>query len=240
MNLEDKTLFESWTNDDRRNITLRDMLQMQSGLAFQEEYAELSDATKMLFMSEDASVIPRIQFSEHEPGTHWSYSSGTTNLLSKLVMNKIGNKEEYLRFPYDSLFNKIGMNSAVLETDESGLYTGSSFCYATPRDWAKFGLLYLNNGNWYGDQVVEESWVDFVQDPASNSDGEYGGQFWLNYNHSTYPDAPADLYSCNGFQGQFVFIIPSRDLVIVRMGLAERPAFDPNKFLKGILRAFES
>ncbi len=240
LNLEDKTLFESWTNDDRRNITLRDMLQMQSGLAFQEEYAELSDATKMLFMSEDASVIPRIQFSEHEPGTHWSYSSGTTNLLSKLVMNKIGNKEEYLRFPYDSLFNKIGMNSAVLETDESGLYTGSSFCYATPRDWAKFGLLYLNNGNWYGDQVVEESWVDFVQDPASNSDGEYGGQFWLNYNHSTYPDAPADLYSCNGFQGQFVFIIPSRDLVIVRMGLAERPAFDPNKFLKGILRAFES
>lgn len=238
--LKETNLFESWANDDRSQISLKDMLQMQSGLAFQEEYAELSDATKMLFMSEDVSVIPRIQFPSYKPGEHWSYSSGTSNLLSKLIQNKIGNQEEYLRFPYDTLFNRIGMNSAVLETDESGVFIGSSFMYATPRDWAKFGLLYLNNGNWYGDQIIDEEWVEFVQTPAADGGGIYGGHFWLNHEHSAYDDVPDDLYSCNGFQGQYVFIIPSKDLVVVRMGLAEDPIFDINDFLKGILKSIDS
>ncbi len=234
LNLRDQGLFDSWT-DERSKISLKDMMQMQSGLAFEEVYDELSDATKMLYTSEDASIIPRIQFLEHEPGTHWSYSSGTTNLLSKLILDKVGNKEEYLRFPYDTLFNRIGMNSAVMETDESGLYTGSSYCYATPRDWGKLGLLYLNDGNWYGDQIIDKSWVDFVRTPASDGKGIYGGQFWLNAEHSAYPDVPDDMYSCNGFQGQYVFIFPSHDLVVVRMGLAEHPVFDINEFLKSIL-----
>ena len=237
--LKDNNLFESWANDNRSQISLKDMLQMQSGLAFQEEYAEMSDATKMLFMSEDVSVIPRIQFPIHKPGEHWSYSSGTSNLLSKLIQNKIGNQEEYLRFPYDTLFNRIGMNSAVMETDESGVFIGSSYMYATPRDWAKFGLLYLNKGNWYGDQIIDEEWVAFVQTPAAKSDGKYGGHFWLNHDHSAYEDVPADLYSCNGFQGQFVFIIPSKDLVVVRMGLAGHPIFNINDFLKGILKSID-
>ncbi len=238
--LKDTNLFESWTNDDRSQISLKDMLQMQSGLAFQEEYAELSDATKMLFMSEDVSVIPRIQSSSHKPGEHWAYSSGTSNLLSKLIQNKIGDREDYLRFPYDTLFNRIGMHSAVMETDESGVFIGSSFMYATPRDWAKFGLLYLNNGNWYGDQIIDEEWVEFARTPAKDGGGIYGGHFWLNHDKSAYDDVPADLYSCNGFQGQYVFIIPSRDLVVVRMGLAEDPIFNINDFLKGILRSIDS
>ena len=238
--LKDTNLFESWTNDDRSQISLKDMLQMQSGLAFQEEYAELSDATKMLFMSEDVSVIPRIQSSSHKPGEHWAYSSGTSNLLSKLIQNKIGDREDYLRFPYDTLFNRIGMHSAVMETDESGVFIGSSFMYATPRDWAKFGLLYLNNGNWYGDQIIDEEWVEFARTPAKDGGGIYGGHFWLNHDKSAYDDVPVDLYSCNGFQGQYVFIIPSRDLVVVRMGLAEDPIFNINDFLKGILRSIDS
>lgn len=238
LSLEDKQIFPEWT-DDRKEISLKDLMQMQSGLDFSEDYASVSDATTMLFQSEDVTVVPKSDPLAYDPGTHWSYSSGTTNLLAGLVQNKINHHETYLKFPYERIFNKLGMNSAVLETDESGHYIGSSFLYATPRDWAKFGLLYLHQGNWYGDQIVDTSFVDFVQQPAVNSKGVYGGQFWLNYNHSTYADAPADLYSCSGFQGQFVYIIPSYDLVIVRMGLANDPIFDRNKFLKEIISAID-
>ena len=238
MSLSDQNLFDHWT-DDRKEITLQDMLQMQSGLSFSEIYNGLSDATRMLFMSEDVSQIPGQNLLIHSPGTHWAYSSGTTNLLARLIRNELGNDEEYWQMPYDSLFSRIGMTSAIIETDESGNFIGSSYCYATPRDWAKFGLLYLNQGNWYGDQLVDSSWVDFVRQPASNSNGIYGGQFWLNVNHSSYPDAPEDLFSCNGFEGQYIFIMPSHDLIIVRMGLAEWPSFDANKLIKEVMASIQ-
>ena len=232
--LEEKNLFEEW-NDERADIALKDLLQMQSGLAFNEDYGSISDATEMLFTVSDITSIPKSQKSIHAAGTHWSYSSGTTNLLSGFIRDRMPSHDAYLQLPYDSLFHRIGMTSAVLETDEAGTFIGSSYCYATPRDWAKFGLLYLHEGNWYGDQVVDTSWVDFVKIPASDSKGIYGGQFWLNVDHAQFKDAPEDLFSCNGFQGQFVFIIPSLDLVVVRMGLAEWPQFDPNKMLREII-----
>lgn len=234
LTLSDNQLFSEW-KDDRKDITLKDMLQMQSGLAFEEEYETVGDATNMLFNSEDVSRIPKANKLIHPPGSYWSYSSGTTNLLSDFIRTKIGDQNAYLRFPYDSLFYRMGMNSAVMETDESGRYIGSSYCYATPRDWAKLGLLYLNQGNWFGDQIIDSSWVDFVRTPASASKGIYGGHFWLNAGHSAYPDIPEDLFSCNGFQGQYVFIIPAYDLVVVRMGLTDQPTIDLNKFLKEIL-----
>lgn len=236
LSLEDTALFPQWT-DDRKNISLKDLLQMQSGLEFAEEYGQISDATRMLYKSDQVAEIPLNKPLIHSPGTHWNYSSGTTNLLSRLVKEKLG-EEAYLRLPYDSIFNRIGMSSAVMETDESGLYVGSSYCYATPRDWAKFGMLYLNQGNWYGEQIIDSSWVDFVRTPASDSKGIYGGQFWLNVNHSQYKDAPEEVYSCNGFQGQRVYIVPSHDLVVVRMGLEEPPVFDMNKLIKEVLACF--
>jgi len=145
LSLEDDHLFEEWT-DERSNIKLSDLLQMQSGLAFGEDYATISDATNMLYQSEDISEIPISQPLIHEPGAHWSYSSGTTNLLSELIRRTLGDNDAYLRFPYERIFNKLGMNSTVLETDESGRYIGSSYMYATPRDWARFGQLYQNHG----------------------------------------------------------------------------------------------
>ncbi len=237
MALDDTGLFEEW-QDERAQISLKDLLQMQSGLAFNEDYASISDATRMLFKTEDITEIPRTNRLENSPGANWSYSSGTTNLLCRLIRDQIG-ENHYLSFPYDSLFNRIGMTSAVMETDESGNYIGSSYCYATPRDWAKLGLLYLNNGNWFGDQVIDTSWVDFIRQPASNSNGIYGGQFWLNVGKSQFKDAPEDLSSCNGFQGQHVFILPSHDLVIVRMGLAEWPDFDANQLIRNVLGSID-
>ena len=234
--LDSDHLFPEW-DDKRKHIKLRDLLNMQSGLGFGEEYASLSDATRMLYISDDVSHIPLSSSPKYKPGTHWYYSSGTSNILSALLRNYSTSQEAYLNMPYERLFNPLGMNSAVLESDESGHYIGSSYMYATPRDWARFGLLYLNQGNWYGEQLIDSTWIDFVDNPVPDSKGIYGGHFWLNASNSAYPDVPSDLYSCNGFQGQYVFIIPSYDAVIVRMGLTEGALFDINGFLSGILQA---
>ena len=236
--LDTDHLFPDW-DDERKNIKLRHLLNMQSGLDFSEEYAALSDATRMLYISDNVSTIPLGSTIKDEPGTHWYYSSGTSNILSALLRKHSASQEEYLNMPYERLFNPLGMTSAVLESDESGHFIGSSYMYATPRDWARFGLLYLNQGNWYGEQLIDSSWVDFVDEPVADSKGIYGGHFWLNHDNAAYPDVPSDVYSCNGFQGQYVFIIPSYDAVVVRMGLTEGEKFDINGFLSGILSALE-
>jgi len=130
------------------------------------------------------------------------------------------------------------MHSAIIETDMAGNFVGSSYGWANTRDWAKFGLLYLHNGNWNGEQILDQQWVKYVSTPTNGSDGKYGAHFWLNAG-GRYPDAPKDLFSCNGYQGQWVFIIPSKELVIVRTGLTEDPEFDVNGFLKDILNSIE-
>ncbi len=238
LSLDQKQLFEHWT-DERKEITLNDMLQMQSGLAFDEVYTKKADATKMLFMSENVVESVNHLPLAYDVGSKWAYSSGTSNILSGLIRNQFDNHQDYLKFPHERLFQPIGMNSMVMEIDESGNYIGSSYAYATPRDWAKFGLLYLNEGNWYGEQIIDSSWVAFSQEVAEHSEGIYGGHFWQNKNHSAYKDVPADLYSCNGFQGQRIYIIPSKDVVIVRMGLHKGEYFDQNAFIRDVLKALE-
>ncbi len=238
LSLTDDHLIDYWT-DNRSAITLKDLLQMQSGLSFEENYTTVSDATEMLYKSEDivnrAARLPLV----HPIGSHWSYSSGTSNIVSGILRNQFDRHEDYLRFPHDQLFDPLGMHSAVMEIDESGNYIGSSYCYATPSDWAKFGLLYLNEGNWNGQQIIDTSWVNFSQTAASNSEGRYGGHFWLNKDHVRFKDVPADLYSANGYQGQFVYIIPSKDLVVVRMGLNSGEAYDANVFLQSVISAVD-
>ncbi|MFK7904218.1 MAG: serine hydrolase domain-containing protein [Chitinophagales bacterium] len=236
MNLEQDHLFAHWT-DERSAITLNDMLQMQSGLDFKENYTTKSDATEMLFMSENAVEVASRPLLEVAPGTKWYYSSATSNALMGLVRKQFENHDDYLKFPHERLFQKIGMHSMVLEIDESGNYIGSSFGYATPRDWAKFGLLYLNEGNWYGEQIVDTSWVEFSRQVAEQSKGLYGGHFWHNHDHAKFKDVPTDLFYCSGFQGQYVYIFPSNDLVVVRMGLNEGEGYDANGFLKGVIEA---
>ncbi|MFH6945460.1 serine hydrolase domain-containing protein [Flavobacterium sp. FlaQc-50] len=223
-----------WKNDDRKNITVNDLLHMNSGLEWEENYSTICDATKMLFQSEDMGKVQMDKPAQFKPNTHWYYSSGTTNLLSKILKHQFKSQQEYLDFWYSAVIDKIGMNSMVVEQDMSGTFVGSSYGWATPRDWSKFGLLYLHKGNWNGEQVLDESWVKYTVTPTNTSDGKYGAQFWLNAG-GKFPAAPKDMFYCNGYQGQTVAIIPSLDLVIVRMGLKEDPAFDFNGFLKGII-----
>lgn len=226
-----------WQNDDRKIITTNDLLHMNSGLAWEENYSTICDATKMLFQAENMGKVQLEKEASFKPNTHWNYSSGTTNLLSFILRNQFNTHQEYLDFWYSALIDKIGMNSMVLETDMAGNYVGSSYGWATTRDWAKFGLLYLHEGNWSGEQLFSKNWAKYVATPTKGSNGDYGGHFWLNAG-GRYSDAPKDLYSANGFQGQKVFIIPSLDLVIVRMGLTEDAKFDVNEMLKGIIGSF--
>ncbi|WP_456460625.1 serine hydrolase domain-containing protein [Lutibacter sp.] len=231
-------LFAAWENDERSKITLNDLLHMNSGLAWDEDYNNISDVTKMLFLDIDMSKTQMNKPLVGAPDNSWNYSSGTTNLLSGFIRNQFKTHQEYLDFWYSALIDKIGMHSMVLETDLAGNYVGSSYGWATPRDWAKFGLLYLHNGNWNGEQLLNESWVNYTATPTNGSNGQYGAHFWLNAG-GVYPNAPTDLFSCNGYQGQRVFIIPSKELVVVRMGLTEGEAFNFNSFLREVITSIK-
>lgn len=222
----------AWKNDQRRKITINDLLHMNSGLEWEEDYSKISDVTKMLFQAEDMSQSQIEKPAAFKPNTHWNYSSGTTNLLSGILRQQFKTHQEYLDFWYSSLLDKIGMTSAIVETDMAGNFVGSSYGWATTRDWTKFGLLYLHKGNWNGEQLFDESWAKYVATPTNTSNGSYGAQFWLNAG-GHFPDVPRDMFYCSGYQGQMVAIFPSHDLVIVRMGLSED--FDFNGLLRDIV-----
>jgi hypothetical protein len=225
---------DEWTNDERSKITIANLLNMNSGLEWEEDYTKISDVTKMLFLDADMSQSQLIKPAQFKPNSHWNYSSGTTNMLSGILRKQFKTHQEYLDFWYSALIDKIGMNSMLVETDMAGNYVGSSYSWATTRDWSKFGLLYLHKGNWNGERILDESWVKFAATPTNTSNGKYGAHFWLNAG-GKFPDVPRDMFYCSGYQGQMVAIFPSQDLVIVRMGLKEDPEFDFNGLLSGVV-----
>jgi len=216
-----------WTREAARAaISWNDLLQMQSGLAFSEVYDDpASDASQMLFRARDAGGVAAKKPLLHPPGTHWSYSSGTTNLLQRTLRETLeGNDAGYHAFARDHLFEPLGMASAVLEPDASGAFIASSFMYATARDWAKLGLLYLDDGVLDGERLLPEGWSAYVAAPAPASNGFYGAQFWLNHpgtdgREKYMPGVPDEAYLMAGHEGQYVLIVPDKRLVIVRTGL---------------------
>lgn len=237
IDVQSKAPIAEWQNDERKEITIHNLLQMNSGLEWEEEYASISDATKMLFLSRDMTKPQIDKPLVGKPNASWNYSSGTTNLLSGILRQQFKTHQEYLDFWYSELIDKIGMNSMLIEADLEGNYVGSSYAWATPRDWAKFGLLYLHNGNWNGTEIFTKEWVTYATTPTPTSDGVYGAQIWLNQG-AKYPDVPKSMYFFSGFQGQNVFIFPDHDLVVVRMGLTKNA--DVNVFLKDVLASIHN
>ena len=235
IDVNDKAPIESWQNDDRKNITIHNLLQMNSGLEWDENYEEISDATKMLFLERDMTKMQEEKSLIGKTNASWNYSSGTSNLLSGIVRSKFNSHQEYLDFWYTDLIDKIGMNSMTLETDLAGNYVASSYAWATPRDWGKFGLLYLHQGNWNGSQLFAKDWVNYVVQPTPTSNKSYGAQFWLNAN-GRLNDVPKNMYFADGYQGQRVYILPDQELVVVRMGLS---SMDENSFLSGIINSIK-
>ena len=225
-----------WANDDRKNITIENILHMSSGLDWFENYFTISDATIMLMQSDDmfSSVIS--SEAAHDPGSYWNYSSGDANLISGLIRKTIGNDLDYHAYVYSHLFHRIGMLNTVVETDANGLFVASSFSYGSTRDWARFGLLFLNNGIFEGDTVLSTEWVEYMRTAAPASDGNYAATFWLKEPDvvNELKDVPDDIFFADGFLGQRVYMIPSRKLVVVRMGYS-LSNFSVNEFLRDIL-----
>jgi len=226
------------TNDPRHSISMKNLLQQRSGLDFVEKYSRSSDATRMLFEKAEMGSYTASRPLKTKPGSVFYYSSGNSNILSRIIRQTLGDSS-YYSFPYQQLFYKLGMYSAVLEPDPSGTFVGSSYMYATARDWARFGLLYLNDGMFNNERILPEGWVAQSTRPASADKQGYGYQIWLNAGGDTlikkYPAAPADMFYADGFESQLIFVIPSEKMVIVRLGLTQHNNFNANKFLQDVL-----
>ncbi|MBQ6253193.1 MAG: serine hydrolase [Bacteroidales bacterium] len=225
-----------WRNDGREDITLNDLMQMQSGLKWNEDYGNRSDVNLMLHREVDMGLYALNKPLEHEPGTYWYYSSGSTNLVMRYLRGKFASDKEFLTYIRERLFSPIGIRNAVFEPDMSGTPVGSSYLYVTARDFARFGQLYLEDGVADGNRILPDGWVSYTVTPASGSEDSYGAFFWLNKNKYR-PDAPEDMFYCQGHDGQAIFIIPSRELVVVVLGYSPKPdhTIDFNSLLKDII-----
>lgn len=215
-------LFPEWKADARSSISLQDLLQMSSGLDFDEPYVPGSDSTRMLFLSPSAAAVALQSPAAHPPGEHFYYSSGTTNLLAYLAWRRVGaNTQAMLDFFARELAAPVGLRRATFELDASGVYLGSSFLYAPARDWARLGLLMLNDGVVGDTRLLPEGWVTRATTPnASANDPRYGYQFWLNGggDELRWPDLDPDAYAMLGNRGQVVMMLPDRQALIVRLG----------------------
>ena len=242
----DMTLLPEWRKDGdpRRDISLDDLLRMSSGLAFDEGYDDpLGDVTEMLFVKGDMATFAASKPLAHPPGTHWDYSSGTSLIIARILRASFAAEDDYLRYPHQRLFEPLGMRSAVLAPDADGTFAASSFLYATARDFARLGLLFLQDGVWDGQQLLPPDWVVYSRGPArSLPDGSYGAHLWLRLPESAHlgvPPMPEDAYYFLGHDEQIVAIVPSRDLVVVRLGLTQEGGdWDNARDLAPIVQAF--
>lgn len=210
--------------DPRRAITLDSLLHMTPGLRFAEDYVDagVSDVIKMLFApgADDTGGFAADFPLDHQPDTVSNYSSGTSNIVSRIVRDIVGAGDAYAAFLRREIFDPIGMRTATPRFDRSGTWIGSSFCFATPRDFAKYGLLYLRGGVWDGRRILPEGWVDYARTPApaqpADSPHGYGAHWWL-----LKPDDLGTFFA-SGYVGQNIVLVPALDLIIVRNG--ETPA----------------
>jgi CubicO group peptidase (beta-lactamase class C family) len=245
LTLSDRNLCGEWrAPDPRSEITVEDLLRMRSGLEFSEVYADLSsDVIEMLFNRCDVFAYAASRPLRSQPGTVWSYSSGTTNILSGLARRVIGDAS-YAGWPRRALFGPIGMTSAVMEADASGTFIASSFMLATARDWTRFGQLFLQDGVWSGQRILPEGWVQFSTAPTEQASGMYGAHWWLRLQPELGGDTPEarrippDAFFALGHEGQTLTVIPSRQLVVVRLGLSIYvDAWNHARFLADVLEA---
>lgn len=251
--LNDTALLPQWQADEdpRGDITLDALLRMSSGLEFSENYFNTdSDAVSMLFgangnnMGGYAASKPL----EHPVDSHWSYSSGTTNILQRILRNTFSDTHDYLDYVHNRLLQPLGMHHTQLEPDATGTLVGSSFGYASARDWARFGQLFLQDGVWQAQQLLPADWVTYSTTPTPTApDGDYGAHWWLNQGPADNPTArpwpklPQSAYRASGFEGQTVMILPEQELVVVRLGLTVYPAnFDFETFVAEVIQVLEN
>ena len=242
LSVEDQPHFWRDPADPRSAVTIDMMLRMSSGLAFGEfDFLPPSDLVSMLFLSPDTAAYAARLPLAHAPDTVWAYASGTTNMLSAVLREAYGD-DAYHALPYRELFGRLGMRSAIIETDASGTFVCSSFMFATARDYARFGMLYAQDGVWMGERILPEGWVEYARTPSAiDQPGPYGAHWWLPTAQEKArarergTPIPEDAFHASGFEGQAIVVVPSRRLVIVRLGLRYFMPFPPYGLLCDVL-----
>jgi len=228
--------------DPRRAITLRHVLNMSSGLEMIDNAGlEYATGSGMSYWAGASSVVQaRSQALIREPGSNWDYENYDTLLAVYAMKLAIGDDGEYLQFPRAALFDKIGMRNTLASTDRFGDFIFSSQVYTNARDLARLGLLYLNRGMWGSERLLSEEFIEFVRTPApatATRGNSYGGQWWLVPDNVDY--VPGDAYSTAGNRGQYVVVVPTHDLVIVRRGLDwGRQGFNRWELTREVIKAF--
>jgi CubicO group peptidase (beta-lactamase class C family) len=221
VSLDDDHLRTEWT-DRRADITVEQLLRMTSGLSWDETYALGTPITRMLYLEHDMGAYVASQPAAHDPGTYQQYSSGSTTLLCDILLDKAGADAD---LPRQQLFASLGLSSFVVEPDAVGTPVCSSYGWATPRDWAAIGQFALQDGEWDGEQLLPADWMTMSTtaiDVETEEDG-YGAGWWVNRRTDgslVYPQLPEDTYFAEGHDGQWVVVVPSSDLVVVRMGFS--------------------
>lgn len=222
-----------WKQDERAQITIKQVFQMTDGLANIEGYTPFDATVRMLNAEQDMAAFAAAAPVEYPAGTHWNYTSQTANILSAVARGQFDNDDEYWAYPTVQLFDPLGTQGAVLETDTAGTWVGSSYLWASTADWAKFGQLGLDDGVWQGTQVLPTGWWEFASTPAlPEGDGAgYSAQTWLPGNPiggecRDVPGVPADVVAMEGHWGQKIAMVPSKNAVIVRLGWT----FDSSQF----------
>jgi CubicO group peptidase (beta-lactamase class C family) len=235
--------------DPRDSISLDQMLRMSSGLAFEETYAPFKDAVIMLYLSNSMAAYAAAKPLKTEPDKQWYYSSGTANIIARVLRDTIGGSlADVTNFARTRLFDPVGMYSAIIEPDASGSLVGSSYMFATPRDWARFGVLIKNDGIWKGERILPDGWVRYSTTPTPMAPmGEYGAHFWLNAGKKDdpavrmFPSLPTDMVYLSGFNSQITAIIPSRDVVVVRLGVTHNKSdWDVETFIRQVLDCIQN
>ena len=213
-----------WHDDDRRAITLRHLLEMRSGLEWVEDYVdgERSHVIDMLFGAgvDDHAAYAAALPLRHPPGTHWEYSSGTTNIICRVLGDIVGGvgpddrRTRMTKFIDERLFRPLGMSSATAKFDAAGNFVGSSYVYATAADFARFGRLYVHGHSSEGEKILPDGWVGAARAPIATdpeTGNGYGHHWW------TWPQLPGALVA-TGYEGQYTIVVPEADLVVVRLG----------------------
>ncbi|MDH4439229.1 MAG: serine hydrolase [Rhizobium sp.] len=240
--LETDRLFPEWTDAARSRIRVSDLLAMQSGLDFNEDYGDVTDVTRMLYLEPDMAAYVGSLPVASERGARFNYSSGESVLISRWCMSRFSDRETALAFPRTALFQPIGMRSAVLEADARGTLVGSSYLYATARDWGRFGLLLAQGGRWDGRPLLPADLITRMMAGTPASGGIYGGaQAWRQgpggAADSTF-GIDAEVLWMLGHDGQSVAVIPAENLVVVRMGLTpSRQAYRPQRLVAAVMQA---
>jgi len=225
--VDDPAPIDAWRDDERSEITIGDLLRMSSGLEFRRSSDETETVActvedhhhRVYFDPIDVFEFVTSRPPELEPNTEWRYRNSDTLSLGKIIRDTVESTgRNYLEFPQRVLYDKIGVRNMVHEPDPYGNFILSGYNYGTARDWARFGQLHLQEGRWRGEQILPEDWVEYVTTPApAHPEAGYGGQFWLNQGREL-KEVPEDAFFALGYRGQVTMVIPSLDVVIVRLG----------------------